>query len=54
MSVNRLVSVLRVLDTENRLLERADQKAISLLSALDDAVLIDLLDWIGHDICVTT
>jgi hypothetical protein len=26
--------VLRVLDTENRLLERADQKAISLLSAL--------------------
>jgi len=26
--------VLRILDTENRLLERADQKAISLLSAL--------------------
>ena len=34
MSVNRLASVLRVLDAENRLLERADQKAISLLSAL--------------------
>jgi hypothetical protein len=30
----RLAFVLRVLDTENRLLERADQKAISLLSAL--------------------
>jgi hypothetical protein len=29
-----LSSVLRVLDTENRLIERADQKAISLLSAL--------------------
>ena len=34
MSVNRLASVLRVLDAENRLLERADQKAITLLSAL--------------------
>jgi hypothetical protein len=33
-SGNRLLFVLRVLDTENRLLERADQKAISLLSAL--------------------
>jgi len=33
-SGNRLLYVLRVLDTENRLLERADQKAISLLSAL--------------------
>jgi hypothetical protein len=31
---SRLLYVLRVLDTENRLLERADQKAISLLSAL--------------------
>jgi hypothetical protein len=31
---NRLLFVLRVLDAENRLLERADQKAISLLSAL--------------------
>lgn len=31
---NMLFSVLRVLDAENRLLERADQKAISLLSAL--------------------
>jgi hypothetical protein len=31
---NKLLYVLRVLDTENRLLERADQKAISLLSAL--------------------
>jgi ABC-type Fe3+-siderophore transport system permease subunit len=31
---NKLLFVLRVLDTENRLLERADQKAISLLSAL--------------------
>ena len=31
---NRLFFVLRVLDAENRLLERADQKAISLLSAL--------------------
>jgi hypothetical protein len=30
----RLLFVLRVLDAENRLLERADQKAISLLSAL--------------------
>jgi hypothetical protein len=34
MSSNRLFSVLRILDAENRLLERADQKAISLLSAL--------------------
>jgi hypothetical protein len=33
-SANRLLYVLRVLDAENRLLERADQKAISLLSAL--------------------
>jgi hypothetical protein len=33
-SVNRLLFVLRVLDAENRLLERADQKAISLLAAL--------------------
>jgi len=33
-STNRLLFVLRVLDAENRLLERADQKAISLLSAL--------------------
>lgn len=33
-SANRLLYVLRVLDTENRLLERADQKAISLLAAL--------------------
>jgi len=33
-SGNRLLFVLRVLDTENRLLERADQKAISLLAAL--------------------
>jgi len=33
-SANRLLFVLRVLDTENRLLERADQKAISLLAAL--------------------
>jgi hypothetical protein len=33
-SGNTLLYVLRVLDTENRLLERADQKAISLLSAL--------------------
>ena len=31
---NKLLFVLRVLDAENRLLERADQKAISLLSAL--------------------
>ncbi len=31
---SRLLFVLRVLDTENRLLERADQKAVSLLSAL--------------------
>ena len=34
MSSNKLFSVLRILDAENRLLERADQKAISLLSAL--------------------
>jgi hypothetical protein len=33
-SGTRLLFVLRVLDAENRLLERADQKAISLLSAL--------------------
>lgn len=33
-STNMLFSVLRVLDAENRLLERADQKAIALLSAL--------------------
>lgn len=33
-SGNKLLFVLRVLDAENRLLERADQKAISLLSAL--------------------
>jgi hypothetical protein len=33
-SANMLFSVLRVLDAENRLLERADQKAIALLSAL--------------------
>lgn len=33
-ATNMLSSVLRVLDAENRLLERADQKAISLLSAL--------------------
>ena len=33
-SVNVLSSVLRILDAENRLIERADQKAISLLSAL--------------------
>jgi hypothetical protein len=32
--VNTLSSILRVLDGENRLLERADQKAIALLSAL--------------------
>jgi len=32
--VNALQSVLRVLDGENKLLERADQKAIALLSAL--------------------
>ncbi|OGN95595.1 MAG: hypothetical protein A2Z77_05830 [Chloroflexi bacterium RBG_13_51_36] len=31
---NKLLFVLRVLDAENRLLERADQKAISLLAAL--------------------
>ena len=31
---SKLLVVLRVLDAENRLLERADQKAISLLSAL--------------------
>jgi hypothetical protein len=34
VSANMLFSVLRILDAENRLLERADQKAISLLSAL--------------------
>jgi len=34
VSANMLFSVLRVLDAENRLLERADQKAISLLAAL--------------------
>jgi len=34
LSANMLFSVLRILDAENRLLERADQKAISLLSAL--------------------
>ena len=34
MNSNRLSSVLRILDAENRLLERADQKAISLLSTL--------------------
>jgi hypothetical protein len=34
VSSNMLFSVLRVLDAENRLLERADQKAISLLAAL--------------------
>jgi hypothetical protein len=33
-SGTRLLFVLRVLDAENRLLERADQKAISLLAAL--------------------
>ena len=33
-AASMLSSVLRVLDAENRLLERADQKAISLLSAL--------------------
>jgi hypothetical protein len=33
-SASMLSSVLRVLDAENRLIERADQKAISLLSAL--------------------
>jgi hypothetical protein len=33
MSTNKLFSVLRVMDAENRLLERADQKAISLLAA---------------------
>jgi len=33
-SANTLFSVLRILDAENRLLERADQKAIALLSAL--------------------
>jgi hypothetical protein len=32
--VSALPSILRVLDGENRLLERADQKAIALLSAL--------------------
>jgi hypothetical protein len=34
VSANMLFSVLRILDAENRLLERADQKAIALLSAL--------------------
>jgi len=34
VSANMLFSVLRILEAENRLLERADQKAISLLSAL--------------------
>ncbi len=34
LSANMLLSVLRILEAENRLLERADQKAISLLSAL--------------------
>ena len=34
VSANMLFSVLRILDAENRLLERAGQKAISLLSAL--------------------
>ena len=34
MTVDRLSEILRVLDNENRLLERADQKAISLLSIL--------------------
>ena len=34
MAGNRLSEVLRVVDNENRLLERADQKAISLLSVL--------------------
>lgn len=34
MSRDKLTVVLRILDTENRLLERADQKAISLLSIL--------------------
>jgi hypothetical protein len=33
-SGSRLLFVLRVLDAENRLLERADQKSISLLAAL--------------------
>jgi hypothetical protein len=33
-AASMLSSVLRVLDAENRLIERADQKAISLLSAL--------------------
>ncbi len=33
-AASMLSSVLRVLDAENRLLERADQKAISLLAAL--------------------
>jgi len=33
-SVNVLSAVLRILDAENRLTERADQKAIALLSAL--------------------
>ena len=34
VSANMLSSVLRILEAENRLLERADQKAISLLAAL--------------------
>jgi hypothetical protein len=34
MPWDKLSTVLRILDTENRLLERADQKAISLLSIL--------------------
>ena len=34
VSANMLFSVLRILEAENRLLERADQKAISLLAAL--------------------
>ena len=33
-AASMLSSVLRVLDAENRLIERADQKAISLLAAL--------------------
>ena len=33
-AASMLSSVLRILDAENRLIERADQKAISLLSAL--------------------
>ena len=34
VSAHMLFSVLRILEAENRLLERADQKAISLLAAL--------------------